>query len=147
MKVILLKDVSKIGKKNDIKDVSEGYATNLLFPKKLALIATKENVDKVNRMKSQAEAEKKVLEDLLIKNIDSVSENLITIKSKANEKGHLFAGISKEDLVKEIENETRISIDPDWIMLDKPIREVGSHTVEVKFGSKLGKIKVEVVGE
>jgi large subunit ribosomal protein L9 len=147
MKIILLKDVQKIGRKNDIKDVSEGYAVNFLFPKKLALIANPANIEKVNKMKNQAESEKKVLEDLLIKNIDSVTEKTITIRAKANEKGHLFAGISKEDLVKEIEKETRIKIEPDRILLDKPIREVGNHIVDVKFGSKSGKIKVEVMAE
>lgn len=147
MKIILLKDVAKIGRKGDVKDVSEGYATNFIFPRKLGILATDENIKKLNLLKSEEEIKKKVSEDLISKNIDTLSTFNIVIKAKSNEKGHLFAGISKEDLVREIENQTRIKADPDWIVLEKPIREVGNHIISIKTQNKTGKLKVEILAE
>lgn len=148
MKIILLKDVPKIGRKNEVKEVADGYATNFILPRKLGILATTANIVKVQNLKAEVEGEKKVLEDLISKNIDTLGESLISIKAKANEKGHLFAGISKEDLAKEIEKVTRISIDPEWIQIEKPIREVGKHVLNITTSTgKKGKIKVEIVGE
>lgn len=147
MKIILLKDISKIGKKGDIKDVSEGYAVNFAIPQKLALFATEENIKRAKMEKAVKDAEFKILDDLISKNIETLSNATVSIKSKANEKGHLFAGISKTDLAKEIEKQTRIKIDPDWIDIEKPIREVGNHIINIKANGKSGKIKIEVLGQ
>lgn len=132
MKVILLKQVRGVGNKYDIKDVSDGYAMNMLIPKGLAEIATASVVSKVMARKSQDEAESKIHEDLLMKNIKDLDGVRIEMTESANDKGHLFAGIHAEELVPVIKEQTRLEILPEYIMLEKPIKTVGEHAVEVK---------------
>jgi large subunit ribosomal protein L9 len=144
MKVILLKDVPKVGKKYDIKNVAEGYALNLLIPKGLAQIATAQAEKNIEVMKQKDMVEKKVQGELLVKNLEVIKTLVLNIKEKANDKGHLFAGITKERLVEEIVKTARLNLDVDSIKLDKPIKEVGEHEVSVEVLGKSAKFKVIV---
>ncbi|MFA7216859.1 MAG: 50S ribosomal protein L9 [Candidatus Paceibacterota bacterium] len=136
MKVILLKDIPKIGKKFDIKNVSDGYALNFLIPRKLAELATVEATTKIELIKKADLSERKIQDELLEKDILALNNLVINITSKANEKGHLFAGIDKTEIMKEILTQTRINLPENYILLDKPLKEIGEH-----------KIKVEVLGK
>jgi large subunit ribosomal protein L9 len=131
MKIILLKDVPKVGRRLDVKDVAEGFALNMLIPRGLAEIANVGSIKKIEQMRAKDLAEKKVQEDLLVKNLDLIKQTTITIKEKANDKGHLFAGVTKEMLANEIKKTARINIDPESIQLSKPIKEVGEHKITV----------------
>ncbi len=144
MKVILLKDVKKIGKRYDTKDVSDGYALNLLIPQGLAISATKDAVKRIDVMKSRIAAEDKVQEELLANNIKAIGDIVLDIKGKANEKGHLFAGLHNEAIATELSKQAHIQVDPTFIQLENPIKEVGEYTVEVKAGGKSAKFKLVV---
>jgi len=144
MKIILLKDVPKVGKKYDIKDVAEGYALNMLIPRKLAAVATAQAVKNIEDMKHKEMSEKKIQEDLLAKNLQAIKGLTLTLKEKANEKGHLFAGVTKEVLVQEILKATRLNLDPGFIHLDKPLKEVGEHTVTVEAMGKKAEFTVQI---
>jgi large subunit ribosomal protein L9 len=144
MKVILQKDVAKLGRKFDIKDVSSGYAQNLLIPKGLAIIATPDAIKRMEMERAKAEGEKRVEKDLLAKNIKDLDGISINIIGKANDKGHLFAGIHKEAIVEELLKQTQLQIDPESISMTQPIKEIGEHTVEVKAGDKKASFKVVV---
>jgi large subunit ribosomal protein L9 len=132
MKIILLKDVQKIGKRFDVKNVADGHALNFLIPRGLAQVATPQAVAKIDAEKQKVMAEEKIQEELLAKNLDTIKGLKLTLKEKANEKGHLFAGVTKEILVTEILKATRLNLDPDFIKLDKPIKTVGEHKVVVE---------------
>jgi large subunit ribosomal protein L9 len=136
MKIILLKDVPKIGKKYDIKEVAEGYASNMLLPRKLAVIASQQEVARVEKMKQSEMMEKKIQADLLAMNLKTIEGLTLNLKEKANEKGHLFAGVTKEVLCTEILKMTRLNLDPEFIKLDKPIKELGEHKVVVEAAGK-----------
>ncbi len=136
MKVILLKDISKVGKKFDIKDVADGFALNSLIPKGFAKVATPASLKEVESLKAIFEGEKKVHEDLLSKNLHEIEGKVVTIQLKASEKGHLFAGIHQVEVAEIVKKELHADILPDFIELPKPIKEVGSHIVEVKAGDK-----------
>lgn len=142
MKVILQKDVSKLGRKFDIKEVSSGHAQNLLIPRGLAIIATPEAVKRMEKERTKSEGEKRVHADLLVKNIKDLDGVTLTIVGKANDKGHLFAGIHKETIVDELQKQTGLQIDPEFIVMEHPLKEVGEHTVEVNGGDKSAKFKV-----
>lgn len=144
MKVILLKDVAKIGKKYDIKDVSDGYAQNMLLPRGLAKLATKDAIAKVEQLKANDLTAKKIQEELLIKNLEIIKNLKLELKEKTNEKGHLFAGITKEILHSELVKKTRLSIELNSIKLDKPIKEVGEHKVLVEVLGKKTEFTVVV---
>ena len=132
MKVILLKDVKNVGKKYDAKEVSDGHALNFLIPNKLAITSTPSSVKRIHDIKAREEGEKKVREDLLSKNLKSVEGVTISLSEKANDKGHLFKGVHQTELIAAIKEQTGLDLAPEHIMLEKPIKEVGEHTVEVK---------------
>ncbi len=144
MKVILLKDVTNIGKKYDIKDISSGHAQNFLIPNGLAIIATPQAIKRAQVEIAKIEGERKVMEDLIAKNIKDLDEATIRISSKANDKGHLFAGIHKDELVSEIKKQTELDLAPEFIELEHPIKQLGEYTVAVKKGNHNAKLKVIV---
>ncbi len=147
MKVILQKDVAKLGRKYDVKEVSSGHAQNLLIPQGLAVVATKEALKKTEVARLAMEAERKIHEDLLVKNIKDLDGVTLTIVGKANDKGHLFAGIHKEAIVEELLKQTQLQVDPSAIELEHPLKTVGEHTIEVKGGGKSAKFKVIVTAQ
>lgn len=147
MKVILLKGVQKLGKRLDIVDVSNGFAMNSLFPKKIAELATPDAIKRANKIKSSEEIERVVRENLLIKNLKSIEGVTIEIVGKANAQGHLFAGIHKEALVPALKEEARIDIEAEYIILEKPLKEIGDHTVSVKVQDKTVTFKVVIKAE
>jgi len=147
MKVILLNDVQKLGRKYDIKEVSSGYAQNLLIPTGLAVAATGEALKRYSQQKAALDGEWKIQDELLSKNLQGLSEFVLTVQGKANEKGHLFAGLHKAEIAKELEA-NHIMIDPEAIVLEHAIKEVGEHMIEVKAAGKSVKFKliVEALG-
>ncbi len=136
MKVILQKDVPKLGKRYDIKDVKDGFALNSLIPKGLALVATKETVAKMEQQKAARAAEQKVQAELLLGNLEKIKGTTVTILGKANDKGHLFAGIDAETVARELSAAAHVSVSADHILLEKPIKEVGEHAVSVEILGK-----------
>ena len=129
MKVILLKEVQKVGRKYDIKNVADGFALNMLIPRGLAMAATEQAVKKIELMKKADTQDKKIQHELLLKNLEAVKNLKLNIKEKTNDKGHLFAGVGKEVLADEIFKSLKLSIDPEIIKLEKPIKEVGEHKI------------------
>jgi len=136
MKVILLKSVPKVGNKHDVVNVAEGYAMNALFPRKLAEAATEKALARVKDLKSKEEADRAVQEELLIKNLKAVSDISIEIKGKANDKGHLFAGLHKEEIAAALKEQARFEVSPEYVILEKPVKEVGEHKIEIKVQDK-----------
>lgn len=147
MKVILLKDVPKLGQRYDIKDVSDGYALNMLIPRGLVKKATAEAIKEVEMKKSNDLTHKKIEEELLLKNLEILKDTTVTISGKANEQKHLFAGITKETLSKELEKSSRIKINPEFIDLEKPIKELGGHKIKVVIGNKRGEFNLNVTAD
>lgn len=131
MKVILLQNVPKIGKKYEQKVVSDGYATNFLIPRGLAEIATDSSVSRIMLRKSQSDAEAKIHEDLLLKNLHDLEGARVEMTESANDKGHLFAGIHAAEMIPFIKEQTRLEILPEHIVLEKPIKSVGEHVIPV----------------
>jgi len=142
MKIILLHDVAKVGKKYDVKNVSDGHALNLLIPKGLAVTANAGALKRVEKLKLEDTAHKKVQEDLLLMNLKAVEGETLEISEKANEKGHLFAGVHKTEIIAKMKSDKHIDLLPNFIVLDKPIKEVGEHTVEIKVKDKTAKLKL-----
>ena len=136
MKVALLKDVSGLGKRNDVKTVSDGHALNFLIPQRMAEVATASVLARVELSKKQVEQEKKVMEDLLLKNLHTIDGKTVEIEREANEKGSLFAGIHKDEIVKAVKEVIDVDLLPDFIVLDKAIKETGEQKIELKVHGK-----------
>jgi large subunit ribosomal protein L9 len=144
MKVILLQDVRGVGRKFDVKDVADGYARNALIPQGKAEVATPDALKKVEAHKAQQAAESKVQEELLEKNLSQLADHELHIKEKVNEKGHLFAAIHAEEIARRLEAESHISVNPEMIVLEKPIKETGEHLLPITAGNKKATLKVVV---
>ncbi len=144
MQVILLKDVKKMGHRYDTKSVADGYALNYLIPNGLAEIATERNAKKFGELRAYAEKARKEQEAAIAAHLKKLEEKPIELEGKANPKGHLFAGIHKAELAEQLSKAVGTAISPDFIELEKPIKEVGEHMVMIKVGDKSAKIKVLV---
>ena len=142
MKVIFLKQVPRVARKYDVKEVADGYALNFLFPKELAEMATDKSMTKLEALRTSHMAEESVQADLLAKNIETLKEVTLMIDAKANEKGHLFAAIHKEEIAELLAKETHLAVPLSSIELPRRIKEVGEYIVEVKAGSVTGSFKV-----
>ncbi len=146
MKIILLKDVAKVGKKHEIKNIADGHAQNFIIPRGLGIPATDANVKKIEALKNASDADRQVQEALLAKNLETISSVTISVSGKANEKGHLFAGIHKDEIVEAVKKQVNITIHPDFIMLDKPLKETGEHMVLIEAGGKKANLKLVIEG-
>jgi len=146
MKIILLKDVAKIGKKHEIKNIADGHAQNFIIPRGLGIPATDANVRKIESMKSASDADRSVQEALLSKNLEALGEITVALSGKANEKGHLFAGIHKDEIVEAVKKQANITVHPEFLVLDKPIKETGNHIVVVQAGGKKANLKLSIEG-
>lgn len=144
MKIVFLKDIPKVGKKYETKNISDGYALNFLIPKGLAKAATPALLKQIELEKARDAGERKVHEDLLLKNLKEIDGKVVTILEKANEKGHLFAGLHKAEIVPKIAEQTHVQIHPDFIDLDKPIKEVGEFTIPIQVQDKKASFKLIV---
>ncbi|HIT68956.1 MAG TPA: 50S ribosomal protein L9 [Candidatus Aphodomonas merdavium] len=131
MKVILLADVKGTGKKDQIVNVSDGYARNFLLPRKLAQEATSDAMNAVTRAKAaeaHREAERK-------KEAAAIAERLrakvIRITSRAGEKGRLYGSITSQEIAEALQKQHGVSVDKKKIDLSEPIRTVGEYGASV----------------
>jgi large subunit ribosomal protein L9 len=136
MKIVMLKDVKGVGRKHDIKTVADGFALNSLIPQGVAEVATAKALARVEAVKKLEEADKKVQADLLSKNLKSIHDAQVEVTVGANEKGHLFAGLHGAEIAPLIKEQTRIDVLPEFIVLDKPIKEVGEHKIDINVHGK-----------
>ena len=147
MKVILLQDIDKLGKKNEIKEVADGYARNLLIPKKMAVLASKSEILKLEAQKKidteNAEKELIIFQELASQ-IDGFD---LEISAKAKDDNKLFGAITSAIISEELKK-NNFEIDKDQIKLKEPIKEIGDYKVQIEFPHNLeAKIKVIVIEE
>ena len=130
MKIILLRDVPNVGKKYEVKDVSDGFGRNFLLARNLAEIATTQSIQNIEKKRTQDNQMKEVDKDILEKNIEALEGIRISVKEKANEKGHLFAAVRAKEIVEILKKQKHIEIPEEMIELKKPIKEKGEHKVK-----------------
>lgn len=147
MKVILLKDVPKVGKKYDIKNIADGFVMNFLMPKKLVAVVTKETEAKYTLLRKNQETEEKLQEELLMKSLSSLKDVHLTMHAPANEEGHLFAGIHEDAIVALLEKESHLKLETKHLKIEKPIKTTGEHTIPVEVSGKKGQFTLTVVSE
>lgn len=137
MKVILLEDVKSVGKKGEMVNASEGYAKNFLFPKKLAIEATKTNVNEY-QLKQKAEERKKEQELADAKALaERLKDVVVKIPVKTGEGGRLFGSVTNKEIAAAIEKDTGLKIDKKKIVLNDQIKMTGKKTVQIKLHAKV----------
>lgn len=146
MKVILLKDIPKIGKKYESKEVAAGYARNYLIPNKLADIASEKALKKVELLKSLHEEKVREEQKKLAEKMEKLAGTVVKFSAKANEKGNLFAGITVDVIAEEIQK-TAPEVREENIVLEKPIKDLGEHQVQIAVEDKTAEFTVLVEEE
>lgn len=145
MKVILLADVKGKGKKDQIIDVSDGYARNFLFPKKLAAEADAKALGDAKN-KEEARLRKIELEKAAAKELsEKLLGVVVKLTSKAGADGKIYGSITSSDIAEALKEQSGIEIDRRKIVLDKPIKAFGKYELDVKLYPEIvGKINVVV---
>jgi len=135
MKIILLRDVPKLGRKYDIKEVKAGYGRNFILARGLGLIANKATLAQTEIKRRELDKVRTEKRDRLTKEeTTALEQTTVKLTRRANELGHLFDGIHESDLAEALRAQTPFDIETNWITLDHPIKEIGSHTVPVSHG-------------
>ena len=145
MKVILLEDVKSLGKKGEVVNVSDGYARNMILPKKLGLEATPKNL---NDLKLQKAHEDKVAQE----NLDAakafaeeLKDKQVTVGIKVGEGGRTFGSISAKEIAEAAKAQFGYELDKKKLQLSAPIKELGTTMVPIKLHPKVtGELKVVV---
>ena len=147
MEVILKQDVKGTGKAGQVVKVSDGYARNKLIPGGLAVEATPANKKAIEREKAKAkekyETEKAAALDLA----NQLADKIVVVQTKVGENGRLFGAITSKEIASAITEQTGIEVDKRKIILDKPIKETGVETLEIKlFQDVNAKVVVKIEG-
>ena len=144
MRVIFLKDVPRVGKKDDVKEVNDGYAENFLFPHRYAVQATARALADLSTRNKTIEIEREVQNDLLMRNLEEIKGKIVHMKGKANEKGSLFSAIHSKEISEAMQTEHRADIGAEFIVLEKPIKEIGEFTIPISIKGKNSSFKLVV---
>lgn len=148
MKVILLEDVKSLGKKDEIVNVSDGYARNIIFPKKLGVEATPKNL---NDLKLKNQHEDKVAQEnyeAALAFAKELKEKKVTVKMKAGEGGRTFGSVSTKEIAAAAKDQLGIELDKKKMQLSEPIRSFGVTEVAIRLHPKVtGTFSVHVVEE
>ena len=144
MLVILKENVRGLGQKYEIKDVAQGYASNFLIPRRLAEHASAETVKKYETLKLQQKTEIEIKEKLTQKQIEMLEGAKIVLSKKSNDQGHLFEQIHAAEIAEALKKQVKIEINPDFIILENPIKEIGEHRVSAQIGKTLATFLVTI---
>jgi len=147
MKVILLDDVTSVGRRGEVRDVSDGYARNFLLPKKLAVTASAGNLNNLEHIKKQQDAKA----DRIHRDADGVRariEALVLEESRqASEEGKLFGSVTAQDIV-DFLGTRGVKIERRRVSLDEPIKALGETTVPIRLHPEVtAQLRVNVVRE
>ena len=137
MKVILLEDVKKLGKKGDVVEVKDGYAKNSLLPAGLATEATATAVNQRNlKVKATNRRKEEELEEA--KELGAkIDEKKIEIAVKVGENGKLFGSVTTKEIAEQIKKQLGYAVDRKRITLKEPIKAVGTYNIPVKVHPKV----------
>jgi len=147
MKIILLDDVAKVGRRGEVREVSDGYARNFLIPKKLALAATSGNLQNLDHIKKQQDAKAGRIRDEAETLRQRIEGLTYEERRQASEEGKLFGSVTAQDLV-EFLGRQGVKVERRRIHLDEPIKTLGSSSVPIRLHAEVtAELRVNVVRE
>lgn len=148
MKVFLKKDVPGLGKANQVKKVSDGYARNYLFPHGLAVAATAGQLKKAELFAETQKVKEKRLRERSLQIVERLKGETLRFKVKAGEKGRLYGSITSAEVAKAIARLLGDKFDKRCLVMSRPIREIGMHVIDIKLDAGVrGQARVVVEAE
>lgn len=146
MKVILLDNIKGVGKKDEVINASDGYARNFLFPKKLALEATKDNLVKLKAKQDSNQHKKDLEKAKAIEIANKLKEIVLKIEVKAGDNGKIFGGVNSKEISENLKTQYNIDVDKKKIVLKETIKVLGTVNVDIKlYEGVLATLKVNTV--
>lgn len=143
MKVILLRDVAKIGKRFEIVEVPDGFALNKLIPARDAEPATSSNIKRINQDKARNLANKSELLNEIKDIINKITNEPIVVSMETNEKGHLFQAVHTKDIA-ESAKKRNLNLTENLIFIEQPIKNIGEHKVTIKLHDFQAEIMIKI---
>ena len=148
MKVILLEDVKSLGKKGEIVNVSDGYARNMIFPKKLGVEATPKNLNDLKLQNQHADKVAQENYESAVAFAEELKDKKVTVKMKAGEGGRTFGSVSTKEIAQAAREQAGLELDKKKMVLADPIKALGTYEIPVKLHPKVtAKLSVQVVEE
>ncbi len=145
MKIILLQDEKKLGKKGEIIEASEGYARNYILPKKIGVEATPKNLNDLKLQKANQDKVAQELLDAAKKLAEELTTKQVVVKMKAGEGGRAFGSVSSKEIATACKEQTGIEIDKKKIQLAESLKNFGTYEVAIKLHPQVtGKLSVKV---
>jgi len=148
MKLILNSDIKSLGRKGDVVDVAKGYARNYLLPKKLAIVATANNLDFAQKLQEKRQQEAQVNNELAESIITALADAHIVISQTTTDEGTLYAAISNLQIVEAVATFSGFKLEEEQISIENQVKEIGLHTIKIILGPDTNfDITLEVVPE
>ena len=148
MKLILNSDIKSLGRKGDIVDVAKGDARNDLLPKKLAIVASENNLEFAQKLQEKRQQQAQVNIELAESIITSLADAHIVISQTTTDEGTLYAAISNLQIVEAVETFSGFKLEEEQISVENQVKEIGLHTIKVVLGPDTNfDIILEVVPE
>lgn len=145
MKIILLKDHKELGKAGEMVESKDGFARNFLFPRKIAIEATPENVANWEVEQAQRREEERIALEKAMELKKKIEEQTLKLEAKGGKTGKLFGSITNQEISKALNDQGKINIDKKKIELGDPIKTAGLHQVLVRvYPEVTANLKVEV---
>ena len=142
MKIIFLKDLKNIGRRGEIKEVSDGYAKNFLLPRGIAELATTEIINNINQARISTEKEVAKKQEK-IKQLEN--EVKLEFKLKTGKKGETYGSVTREDIIEALQQKNYNDIE---VQLLKPLKQIGEHAVDISYGNNTtGKLNIVIKPE
>jgi large subunit ribosomal protein L9 len=147
MKIILLDDVAKLGRRGEVRDVADGYARNFLIPRKLALAATAGNLTNLDHIKKQQDAKASRVKSDAEELRGRIESLVYEERRQASEEGKLFGSVTSQQIAEFLESRG-LKIDRRRILLEEPIKALGETTVDIRLHADVtAQLRVSVVRE
>ena len=147
MKVILKQDIKGVGKKDQIINANDGYARNFLFPKNLAVPADKGNMTNLQSKQSSEEHRKNLEKEAAVETKNKIEKIMLKIQVKSGENGKVFGSVTSKEIGENLEKQYKIKVDKKKILLQEPIKNLGTFNIEIKlYDGVIAKLKVNVIG-
>ncbi len=145
MKVILKQDVKSLGKKDEIVNVSDGYANNFLLPKCLAVPATAGSINEVKNKQQAADAKKKREIAAAKELAEALTDKEVVIKIKSGAGGKLFGAVSNKEVAEELKKQHGFDVDRKKLIMNESVKSLGIYTAEARiYPGITGKFKIRV---
>jgi large subunit ribosomal protein L9 len=148
MQVILTKNVEKLGRKGDVKNVKDGYYMNFLGPRKLAMVANPKLLKWAEKLRNKAVKEKEQINEQAAEIKKQLEEMTLILEAKTTDKDTLYGSIGEKEIIVELEKQAKIKLKKKQIVMDEHIKKVGKHKVKVNLTDDVQvDVKVEVKGK